>query len=172
MRNTKNYAIIMNTLLRKAAEAGGVHPLYLNDVSSANALKIEAMPALGETPTLMRDIFRSYCRLVRKHSMKEYSRVVQKTIILIDSDLSADLSLKSLATNQGISPGYLSTVFKKKPFPNTFGKSASSTPHTCLPQPICRCRPLPCTAASWTCSIFQKYLKDKRVRPRRNTVNP
>lgn len=114
MRNTKNYAIIMNTLLRKAAEAGGVHPLYLNDVSSANALKIEAMPALGETPTLMRDIFRSYCRLVRKHSMKEYSRVVQKTIILIDSDLSADLSLKSLATNQGISPGYLSTVFKKE----------------------------------------------------------
>ena len=42
-----------------------------------------------------------------------YSLVVQRTILLIDSDLSADLSLKTLAENQNISPGYLSTVFRR-----------------------------------------------------------
>ena len=39
---------------------------------------------------------------------------MQKTILLIDSDLSADLTLSSLASNQSISAGYLSTVFKKE----------------------------------------------------------
>ncbi|MBQ8448848.1 MAG: hypothetical protein IJX27_07985, partial [Clostridia bacterium] len=30
LRNAKNYSIIMNTLLRKAAESGGVHPIYID----------------------------------------------------------------------------------------------------------------------------------------------
>ena len=59
-------------------------------------------------------MFRRYCRLVRKHSVKDYSRVVRETILLIDSDLAADLTLSSLAANQKISAGYLSTVFKKE----------------------------------------------------------
>ena len=113
LRNAKNYCIIMNTLVRKAAEHGGVHPLYLDRVSSAFAAKIESMHDLSENTTLMRELFRSYCRLVRRHSMKNYSLIVQKTILLIDSDLSANLSLKSLAAYQKVSPGYLSTIFKK-----------------------------------------------------------
>ncbi|MBR2464833.1 MAG: helix-turn-helix transcriptional regulator [Clostridia bacterium] len=114
LRNAKNYSIIMNTLLRKAAEAGGVHPMYLNNVSSDFALRIEQLYSQSQTAGLMREMFRSYCRLVRKHSTNKYSRVVQKTILLVDSDLSANLSLASLAAVQSISPGYLSTVFKKE----------------------------------------------------------
>ena len=114
IRNLKNYCIIMNTLLRKAAESGGVHPLYLNRVSSSFALKIEQIQSLSEGSELMREMFRSYCRLVRKHSLKDYSLVVQKTILLIDSDLTADLSLSTLAESQGVRAGYLSTIFKKE----------------------------------------------------------
>ncbi len=114
VRNIKNYSIIMNTLLRKAAENGGVHPVYLNKVSSEIAAKIEQLASSSEGNELMREIFNAYCRLVRKHSMKKYSPVVQKTILLIDSDLAADLSLSSLALNQNISAGYLSSVFKKE----------------------------------------------------------
>lgn len=114
LRNAKNYCIIMNTLLRKAAERGGVHPVYVDKTSSAFALKIEQMASLSENGALMREMFRVYCRLVRKHTMKPYSLLVQKTILLIDSDLSADLSPSSLADAQGISLGYLSTVFKRE----------------------------------------------------------
>ena len=114
IRNSKNYSIIMNTLLRKAAEQGGVHPLYIDRVSSEFAAKIEQISSLSESSVLMKDMFRSYCRLVRKHSMQKYSPAVQKTILVIDSDLSADLSLSLLAESQGISAGYLSTVFKKE----------------------------------------------------------
>ena len=112
LRNAKNYSIIMNTLLRKAAERGGVHPLYLDRVSSDFALRIEALPSLMENAPLMVDMFRTYCRLVRKHATEKLSPLVQRVLLLIDSDLSADLSLGRLAKHQGFSEGYLSTVFK------------------------------------------------------------
>lgn len=114
VRNAKNYGIIMNTLLRKAAEEGGVHPVYIDKLSSAFALKIEQISDVKESPSLMKEMFSSYCRLVYKHSMKNLSPTVQKTVIVIDNDLSADLSLSTLAAYHGISPGYLATVFKKE----------------------------------------------------------
>ncbi len=114
LRNMKNYSIIMNTLLRKAAERGGVHPMYIDRMSSSFATKIEQMSSIEGIGLLMGDMHRSYCRLVRKHALNNYSPVVQKAIILIDSDLSANLTLSTLADNQGISAGYLSTIFKKE----------------------------------------------------------
>ena len=61
----------------------------------------------------MGEMFSSYCRLVYKHSTQNYSPIVQKTILMIDSDISAELSLNSLAKKQGISGGYLAGIFKK-----------------------------------------------------------
>ena len=114
LRNMKNYCIIMNTLFRKAAEKGGVMPIYLDKVSSSFAVKIEQIPTSTEIKLLMKEIFRSYCRLVRKHAMKNYSPIVQKTIIFIESDISANLTLNTLAKMYNVSGGYLSTVFKKE----------------------------------------------------------
>ena len=120
LRNAKNYCIIMNTLLRKAAEQGGVHPMYIDRESSKLAAKIELINDVKNIPDLMREIFSSYCRLVRKHSTKKYSPIVKKTILIIDSDISAELSLSTLAEKQSISSGYLATVFK-----NETGKTVS-----------------------------------------------
>lgn len=114
LRNAKNYCIIMNTLLRKAAEDGGVHPLYIDKTSSEFAVRIELLSTAKACVDFMAEMFSSYCRLVFKHSMKSYSPIVQKTILMIDSDLSAELSLSSLAQKQGISAGYLATIFKKE----------------------------------------------------------
>ena len=113
-RNVKNYCIIMNTLLRKAAEQGGVHPVYLDKVSSSFAIQIEEAKRVEELTPLMATMFRDYCRLVQKHALGTFSPVVQKTIIVIESDLSANLSLYTLASMQKVSPGYLSAVFKKE----------------------------------------------------------
>ena len=46
LRNMKNYCIICNTLLRKAAQNGGVHPLYLDKASGQWAQQIEASPTV------------------------------------------------------------------------------------------------------------------------------
>ncbi len=114
LRNAKNYCIIMNTLLRKAAERGGVHPIYLDRVSSGFAIKIEECESTSLCITLMSEMFRDYCRLVRKHSFKSYSPTVQRVILAIETDLSRELSTSALARSQGISVGYLSSVFKKE----------------------------------------------------------
>ncbi|MBQ9162619.1 MAG: helix-turn-helix domain-containing protein [Clostridia bacterium] len=114
LRNAKNYSIIMNTLLRKAAEQGGVHPVHIDKMSSEFARSIEQVTSLSQNNALMREMFRSYCKLVRKHAIRNYSLAVQKTILLIDNDLSTDLSLSTLAKQQNISPAYLSSLFKKE----------------------------------------------------------
>ena len=114
LRNAKNYCIIMNTLLRKAAEDGGVHPIYIDSTSSKFALRIELLPDTKACSSMMREMFSSYCRLVYKHSMRRYSPIVQKAILIIDSDISAELSLNSLARKLDISAGYLATIFKKE----------------------------------------------------------
>ncbi len=114
VRNVKNYCIIMNTLLRKAAESGGVHPLYIDRVSSDFAKKIEQVGNLEQSGELMQQIYLGYCKLVRQHAMQQYSHTVQATILLIDSDLSANLTLHSLAQNQELSAGYLSAAFKRE----------------------------------------------------------
>lgn len=114
LRNAKNYCIIMNTLLRKAAEDGGVHPIYIDSTSSKFALRIELLPDTKACSSMMREMFSSYCRLVYKHSIRRYSPIVQKAILIIDSDISAEISLNSLAQKLGISAGYLATIFKKE----------------------------------------------------------
>ena len=114
VRNLKNYSIIMNTLLRKAAEQGGVHPVYLDSVSSDFAKRIEGLKREADVLALMKEMFRAYCRLVCKHSIRQYSPPVQKAITYIDSDLTADLSLSALASIQNVSAGYLSALFKQE----------------------------------------------------------
>lgn len=114
VRNAKNCSIIMNTLLRKAAQKGGVHPVYLDSTSSAFAQQIEQIESLDKLPALLKEMFETYCRLVRKNTMKHYSPPVQKAITYIDSDLSATLNLRNISKALNISSSYLSATFKKE----------------------------------------------------------
>ena len=114
LRNTKNYCVIMNTLLRKAAEQGGVHPLHLDHTSSGFAFRIEQAVSMEAVGTILSEMFHTYCRLVRKKSLKGYSPPVQKAIALIDADLAGSLNLRTLAQSLSISSSYLSSLFKKE----------------------------------------------------------
>lgn len=114
LRNAKNYTIIMNTLLRKAAQNGKVHPVYLDSVSSAYAERIEQLSGLEQVQPLMTDMFRNYCRLVRKHSTQNHTPLVQQALVYIDANLTGDLSLRTLAQQLNVSSSYLSTIFKKE----------------------------------------------------------
>ena len=88
--------------------------MYLNTLSSSFAEKIEALPSLADHFDLMLEMFRSYCRLVRKHTMQGMSPIVRKAVLMIDADISANLSLATLAQAQKVSSGYLATVFKRE----------------------------------------------------------
>ncbi len=114
IRNMQNYSIIMNTLFRKAAEAGSVHPLYIDRLSSDFGRKIESITSLESGTKLQREMIHKYCLLVKNHSMKGYSLLVQKVITLIDSDLTADLSLNAISKQLNINASYFSNLFKKE----------------------------------------------------------
>ena len=114
VRNSQNYSIILNTLLRKAAEKGKVHPLYIDRLSSSLAHRIEACRTLQEISQLQSDIVRKYCLLVQNHSIQKYSRLIQQALTLIHSDLTAELTLSALASNLNVNASYLSTKFKQE----------------------------------------------------------
>lgn len=113
LRDYKNYMIVFNTILRKAAEQGAVHPVYLDQLSSKFARKIEALTSAAEH-SLEREMLHKYCLLVRNYSVKGYSPIIQKVINQIDLNLTSDLGLKALSEMFNISAGYLSTLFKKE----------------------------------------------------------
>lgn len=114
MRNTKNYTVILNTLLRKAAEQGGVHPLYIDRLSSEFALRIEKMTRRDDITAFWQEMAHRYCLLVKKHSLKTYSPLIQKVISRVEFDLAGDLSLKANAKALNVNASYLSTLFKKE----------------------------------------------------------
>lgn len=114
LRNQKNYCIICNTLLRKAAEKGGVHPLHLDRVSSHYALQIELLSDVRSGQNLILVMAQTYCRLVRQHSLKNYSPLIRKTITYIDAEIASDLRLTKLAKLHNVSPEYLSTLFHRE----------------------------------------------------------
>lgn len=114
LRNRKNYTIIFNTLFRKAAELGKVHPIHIDRLSSSIAYKIEACQTMEELEQLRAEMIRKYCLLVRNHSMQNYSQLLQQTLTIINSDLTADLSLATLAAELNVNASYLSTRFKQE----------------------------------------------------------
>lgn len=114
VRNLKNYSIILNTLLRKGAEYGGVHPLHIDGLSSKFARRIELIHSKEEAHTLNKEMVRKYCLLVKNHSMKGYSPLIRKILTRINSDLTADLSLNTQAELLNVNASYLSTLFKKE----------------------------------------------------------
>lgn len=114
IRNLKNYSIIMNTLLRKAAEKGGVHPINLDKISSYFAVKIEQLRSTDSVKKIMADMFNEYCDLVKKHRTSHLSETVRIAVLQINSELAGDLSLNTLAKSQNVNASYLSSVFKKE----------------------------------------------------------
>ncbi|MBE5880779.1 MAG: helix-turn-helix domain-containing protein [Lachnospiraceae bacterium] len=114
IRDYKNYAIILNTLFRKAAEKAAVHPVQIHAISSQYARKIELVTSYASYMNLLKEMVRKYCLLVKNHSLKCYSMLVRKVITDINYDLTADLSLKAEAALLNVNPSYLSTLFKKE----------------------------------------------------------
>lgn len=114
LRAYKNLAFSINTMLRLAAERGGVPPLYLHNLSDKFATIIEKVSSYPEIESIVVRMICEYCELVQKRAMVGYSRIVKKTIEYINLNFREPISLKSLAQNAGVNPSHLSRQFKKE----------------------------------------------------------
>lgn len=113
-RNFRNLMISANTLYRKAAQAGCVHPVHIDELSCKCAKKIETLMTKAEADRFNLEMVRKYCMLVRNYSLQGYSQLVQKVVNHIDLNLMSDLSLRRLAAEYNVNPSYLSSLFKKE----------------------------------------------------------
>lgn len=114
LRDHKDYTIAFNTLFRKKAEEAGVHPIHIDLCSNQHVQLIEQITSKEQCHTVRSRIVLDYCRLIRKHTLKNYSLLTQKIITYIHSDLTADLSLKAMSDWLNVNASYLSTLFKKE----------------------------------------------------------
>ena len=114
LRNRKNNLISLNTLLCKAAEQGGVHPLHIDKLFSRFAEKIEEIHSVQECTNFQKKMIKEYCFIVKEHSLSAYSPLIGKTITIIDYDISADLSLKNISAQLFVNASYLSNSFSRE----------------------------------------------------------
>ena len=114
LRDRKNYMIILKTLLRKAAEYGGVHPIHLHRLTSHYAEAIENTRTMKQSFSLQEEMIRDFCQLVKHHSLSKYSYYVGQAITMVQYDLTADLKLKTIAEKLNVNSSYLSTLFHKE----------------------------------------------------------
>lgn len=114
LRDRKDYAITLNSIMRKSTEQAGVHPIHIDSWSNQNVQRIEQMTRTDQLISMAREMARGYCRLVQAYKQGNHSRLVQMTITLVAANLTADLSLKSLAEQMNINASYLSALFRKE----------------------------------------------------------
>ena len=114
VRNTKNLLLSTNTLFRKAAHVGGVHPIYIDELSNKWAMKIEQALSLEALNNMPLQMIRSYCLLTKEHSLSQYSPIIKQALTFIDLNLSSNLTVKKVALEVNLSPDYLTRLFKKE----------------------------------------------------------
>lgn len=113
IRSSKNMVFVLNTLFRIAAERGGVHPVYLHNLSERFAILIERtanIPSLNKLIILMAD---EYCELVNIYASAHYSSIVKKAVDYILFHLGNSLTLQQIAEEIHVNPSYLSRKFKE-----------------------------------------------------------
>ncbi|WP_051671442.1 helix-turn-helix domain-containing protein [Oribacterium sp. P6A1] len=115
LRSRKNNLFAFNTVCRKAAERGKVHPIHLDEMSRRMAIKIENMKSPAENKDVHREILKKYCLLVQQQSTAGYSPVMQKILNHISQKLSdPELTLQETAEDLGLNKSYLASLFKKE----------------------------------------------------------
>lgn len=114
LRNSKNFMIVFNTLLRTAARECEVHPFYIDKISHQFAIEIEQCTNDLQLTRLSTDMIRKYSLLIHNHSVKKYSDNIQDCVTYIDLHYNDSLTLKKMAEYLNLNSSYLSTLFKKE----------------------------------------------------------
>ncbi|WP_367751652.1 helix-turn-helix transcriptional regulator [Ammoniphilus sp. 3BR4] len=114
IRIMKNAAIVLNTLLRIAAENGKVQPFFLHHLSEKFAIHIERVESLESLNKLIETMCYEYCDLVKNHSIVDYSPLIQKAVSFLTVRFSHPFNLKDLAQHCLVHPAHLSRQFKKE----------------------------------------------------------
>lgn len=113
IRGFKNLLIVLNTLCRIAAKNGGVHPIYIHNISEKFAILIERAPNLPYLNDLNKMMLEEYCDLVKEYSTRKYSAIVKKAVDYIKLHFESPLTLQGIAETIHVNASHLSRKFKE-----------------------------------------------------------
>ncbi|MBQ4344143.1 MAG: helix-turn-helix domain-containing protein [Erysipelotrichaceae bacterium] len=113
-RSQKNSLIIFNSLLRKAIQKAGVHPYYIDEISSRYSQMIELVMDDNEYYMMMNMMMSDYCSYVQMYAANQYSSLIRKIVNYINMDLSKTHSLQEIANHVNMNPNYISAQFKQE----------------------------------------------------------
>lgn len=115
LASARHYLTVLNTLCRKAAQRGGVHPVYLDEISRRYSVEINHLGTQEKSRTLAAEMLQGYCALVRESGISGFSPIVQRIIHYISLHLEdADLTLAGLAHAFSLNKSYLASRFKRE----------------------------------------------------------
>ena len=111
VRNLKNYMVIMNTILRKAAERGGASILDIDKLSSRFAKAIESSITIEKLLSIIGTMPYGYVMLVRENRFASYSTIVNRALNIMEKDLSA--TLEDVAEKLSVTPTWISKCLSR-----------------------------------------------------------
>lgn len=115
IRSQQYYLAVMNTLCRKAAQQGNVHPYFLDEISRQMSVRILKTYDLKKLDHLADEMITEYCKLTSKHKVTGYSRIISDAVNFISAGIDhQNLSLDLVADELNVSKSYLSARFREE----------------------------------------------------------
>ena len=112
LRNTKNLIIVVITLACRSAIAGGLLPEVAFTMSDAFIQHLEEMSDIAEIYVFGRQAEIEYCQAVHNLAFKaKQNPLIERCKGMVVSRLHSKLSVKDIAGELEITPGYLSHLF-------------------------------------------------------------
>ena len=111
VRNLKNYLVIMNTILRKAAELGGASILDIDKLSSKFASSIESSITVEKLLSVLGTMPYGYVMLVRENRFSRYSTIVTRALSIMEEDMGS--TLEKVADRLGVTSSWLSRCLSR-----------------------------------------------------------
>lgn len=111
---TKDIVLTTNVLFRKTVQQVRVHPVHIDAISQEFIQRIRLCNDEFELSVVFSEMVNVYCKIARKHSMSNYSGLIEDVVNYIEFNLNEELSLNRVAIKFSINASYLSSKFKKE----------------------------------------------------------
>lgn len=113
LRSLKNHLITLTALVSRASIDGGLHGEIALEASDRYILRIEEMYTTEDLYKMTVEMLHFFTQKVRESKTQQYSLPVVKAIHFIISNITEELLHQQIADYAGVTPNYLSYLFKK-----------------------------------------------------------
>lgn len=114
MQSLVGNATTLRTILRKAAERGGVHPAIVDAIALSYGQKMYVARSPKELWSNLLPMTRDFTEAVRKAKTSKYSPIIKMIMSYIQLNISRKISLKEMAASIGYTTEHLERKFKEE----------------------------------------------------------